>query len=138
MKKSNIIFLVVIVVTIVMLVTTMENVGSYEAFSSEKTMAGQKVHVVGFYNKEKGVEYNPEVDPNSFRFYLADTLGMEKQVKCYKEVPQDFEKSERVVVIGQLRDDDIFHAEELLLKCPSKYVDENGVLREMPKENGGN
>ncbi len=74
MKKSSILFLLVIVVTILMLLTLMDNVGTYEAFESTKTQAGYKVHVVGFYNKEKGVNYQPEVDPNSFRFFMSDTL----------------------------------------------------------------
>ena len=138
MKKSSILFLLVIVVTILMLLTLMDNVGTYEAFESTKTQAGYKVHVVGFYNKEKGVNYQPEVDPNSFRFFMSDTLGVEMEVKCYKEVPQDFEKSERVVIIGQLKEPKLFHAEDILLKCPSKYVDENGVEQQMPGANGGN
>jgi cytochrome c-type biogenesis protein CcmE len=34
--------------------------------------------------------------------------------------PQDFEKSEKVVVIGSMKNDE-FIASSLLLKCPSKY-----------------
>jgi cytochrome c-type biogenesis protein CcmE len=45
---------------------------------------------------------------------------MEKKV-IYKSVkPQDFEKSEKVVVIGSMLNDE-FVASSLLLKCPSKY-----------------
>ena len=137
MKKSSILFLAVILVTLVMLLTLMENVGTYEAFTSTKTQAGQKVHVVGFYDKQTGVEYNPEIDPNSFKFFMTDTLGTKMQVKCYQEVPQDFNKSERVVVIGQLKEPNLFHADEILLKCPSKYIDENGIQRDMPGGKSG-
>jgi cytochrome c-type biogenesis protein CcmE len=38
-------------------------------------------------------------------------------------MPQDFLKSEKVVVIGSY-DGDHFQASKILLKCPSKYQEE--------------
>jgi cytochrome c-type biogenesis protein CcmE len=37
--------------------------------------------------------------------------------------PQDFEKSEKVVIIGSMKNGQ-FEAKSLLLKCPSKYNDQ--------------
>ena len=31
----------------------------------------------------------------------------------------------------------MFHADEILLKCPSKYIDENGIQRDMPGAKSG-
>lgn len=138
MKKSNIILLVVIGITLVMLMTFYKDAGSYETFTSKKTISGQKVHVVGFYDKEAGITYKPEEDPNYFSFYLTDTLGTRMNVFHFKGVPQDFDKSERVVVIGKMANDTSFFAEDLLLKCPSKYIDEQGIERNMPGYDGAN
>jgi cytochrome c-type biogenesis protein CcmE len=42
--------------------------------------------------------------------------------------PQDFEMSEQIVVTGSL-EDDTFQASEILMKCPSKYKDEEIAVR---------
>jgi cytochrome c-type biogenesis protein CcmE len=35
--------------------------------------------------------------------------------------PQDFERSEQIVLTGQMRGKE-FHASKILMKCPSKYT----------------
>ena len=44
------------------------------------------------------------------------------------EKPQDFELSEQVVLTGQMKDD-AFVATDLLMKCPSKYKDEEVYIK---------
>jgi cytochrome c-type biogenesis protein CcmE len=51
---------------------------------------------------------------------MTDQKGAERMVTYKGAKPQDFEKSEQVVVIGKIVDDK-FEASSLLLKCPSKY-----------------
>lgn len=46
-----------------------------------------------------------------------------------KAKPQDFERSEQVVLTGKM-DGDEFVATEILMKCPSKYKDEEIYLKE--------
>jgi cytochrome c-type biogenesis protein CcmE len=75
---------------------------------------------VGRLSKDKPMEYNPQENPNEFRFYLRDNEGREAQVILEKSKPQDFEKSEQIVVIGKM-DGETFHASDVLMKCPSKY-----------------
>ena len=53
---------------------------------------------------------------------MIDNKGIEKKVVLYKSVPQDFQKSEQIVLIGKMKGDE-FHANEILMKCPSKYND---------------
>lgn len=73
--------------------------------------------------------YNPEEDPNYFSFYLEDQNGEERQVVLTQAKPQDFEMSEQVVVTGKWSGEQ-FVASEVLLKCPSKYKDEEIYLKE--------
>ena len=42
--------------------------------------------------------------------------------------PQDFEKSEQIVVTGKMAGDE-FMASDVLLKCPSKYKDEEVYIK---------
>ena len=55
-------------------------------------------------------------------FSLIDNKGISKQVVLHKSKPQDFEKSEQIVLIGKM-DGTEFHANDILMKCPSKYND---------------
>ncbi|MNF07676.1 hypothetical protein D3C80_2079060 [compost metagenome] len=43
--------------------------------------------------------------------------------------PQDFEKSEQIVLTGGMVGDE-FHASKILMKCPSKYTDQEGEMKE--------
>ena len=72
--------------------------------------------------------YDPINTPNSFSFQMKDADGGSKKVIMKKAKPQDFERSETVVVTGRM-EGDIFIADEVLMKCPSKYKDEELQLR---------
>lgn len=123
MKKSNLIVLIIIVIAIGMIFSLADNVSTYEAFNSPKTLSGAEVHVVGYLNKEKPLVYNPETDPGYFSFIMQDTVGDEKRVVYMDGKPRDFEKSEKLVIVGELKDT-VFVANNILMKCPSKYVEE--------------
>lgn len=53
---------------------------------------------------------------------LVDTNRIAQRVIYFNPKPQDFDKSEQVVITGAMRND-IFVADKILLKCPSKYVE---------------
>jgi cytochrome c-type biogenesis protein CcmE len=42
--------------------------------------------------------------------------------------PQDFERSEQIVLTGSMNGD-TFEASDMLLKCPSKYKDQEIYIR---------
>jgi cytochrome c-type biogenesis protein CcmE len=44
------------------------------------------------------------------------------------EKPQDFERSEQIVLTGKMRGED-FVASDMLMKCPSKYKDEETFVK---------
>jgi len=44
------------------------------------------------------------------------------QIKYDKSKPSNFENADKIVAVGKyITSDDVFHADELLVKCPSKY-----------------
>ena len=66
--------------------------------------------------------YDPLTNPDEFVFYMYDINNEEHKVVLHKSKPQDFERSEQIVLIGQAQGD-AFHANEILMKCPSKYTE---------------
>ena len=66
---------------------------------------------------------NPSADKLSFSFIMIDQEQKEQLVYYNEPMPLDFLRSEQVVIIGGYQED-IFIAEKILLKCPSKYVDD--------------
>ena len=90
----------------------------------------KKVRVVGTLSKAKEMVYDPAIDPNYFSFFITDNDGIEKKVVLLDAKPQDFELSEQIVVTGKMdEENNEFIASELLMKCPSKYNDEEVQLR---------
>lgn len=123
MKKTNIILLFVTAIAIAVLISMSGEFSEYGNFSTAIS-APEKTHqIVGHLNTKKPVIYDPTIDPNSFTFFMKDANGKEMQVKCLRDKPQDFERSEQIVLSGKVQGD-IFVAENIQLKCPSKYQDE--------------
>ncbi|WMJ71703.1 cytochrome c maturation protein CcmE [Cytophagaceae bacterium ABcell3] len=134
MKKSHILAVVIIGIAISIIVSTSGNTSQYvdfgEAFALAESGSSAKVHVVGQLKKDsegniQGMKYRPEMDPNFFEFVLVDNKNRETIVQYGQPKPQDIERSEQVVIVGSARGD-IFVADKILLKCPSKY-EENEV-----------
>ncbi|BDD11239.1 hypothetical protein FUAX_36710 [Fulvitalea axinellae] len=132
MKKSHIFGIVIIAVSIVIIAVTMGDASSYVTFSKAKDIAAKSakdVHVVGKLTKNAtgqvtGIVESP--DKLSFRFSMKDEDGQVREVFYNKPLPQDFYRSEQVVVIGRFpkAESKQFQANEILLKCPSKYQEE--------------
>jgi cytochrome c-type biogenesis protein CcmE len=131
MKKTHIIGIAVIAIAIAIIITTAGDASSYVSFKEARELAQEgnttPVHVVGRLKKDAnnhiiGMQYDPLMDPNYFTFTLVDTNRLEQQVVYFKPKPQDFERSEQVVIIGKMQKNK-FVADKILLKCPSKYVE---------------
>ena len=131
MKKTHIIAIIVIAIAIGAIISTSGSSSAYLTFTEAQQMAkdgdNSKIHVVGTLLKDQnkniiGLEYHPEVDANYFAFMLKDTTNVEMKVVYGAPKPADFERSEKVVIIGNVQGD-IFKADKILLKCPSKYTE---------------
>ena len=120
MKKSHIIALLVIAAAVAAILSTVSESSTYATFTEASENEGKVFHVAGKLDKDHERIYNPQVNPNLFTFYMIDSKGMEKKVLLNSAPPQDFEKSEQIVVIGKMKGDDFF-ASSILMKCPSKY-----------------
>ena len=57
---------------------------------------------------------------------MRDGEGVVREVHYLNPKPANFEDAEQLVVEGQLQND-VFVAEHILVKCPSKYNDERGL-----------
>ena len=65
-----------------------------------------------------------DVEKNVFVFMLADEAGEQVEVIFDGAKPGNFEQATEVVCVGQFSQGK-FHAKELLVKCPSKYMEES-------------
>ena len=123
MKTSHIILLLFMAAAVAVLISMSGEFSEYASFQTAINAPDRNHQIVGHLNTAKPVEYHPEVDPNSFTFYMKDKDGKEVKVICLRDKPQDFERTEQIVLTGRMKGED-FVAENIQLKCPSKYQDE--------------
>lgn len=121
MKKLHIVGLVLVAISIVSIVLLSQDYTTYEAFSGAKQNEGKEVKVVGNLVLTKEITYDPKTDANFFSFYMKDKEGGEQKVIFKGAQPQDFRRSEQLVLTGKMKDN-VFYASNILMKCPSKYV----------------
>lgn len=129
MRKSAIIGLITIAICVGFLVSLNADTNSYSTFT-EAAKDPKEFHVMGYWEKEKGTYYDAQKDANHFAFYMKDQNGIVNKVVYNGTKPQDFERSEKLVLIGKMKDD-TFYASKILMKCPSKY---NNDLVEVKKD----
>ena len=120
MKTYHIILIVIIVIAIGVVISTFTDTSTYTNFKEAGRYPGKEYHIIGKLITEKPIVYDTKVNANQFSFFMRDDKGIEKQVIYAGSKPQDFEKSEQVVVMGKM-EGETFKASSLLLKCPSKY-----------------
>lgn len=129
MKKSAIIGLITIAICVCFLVSLNADTSNYSSFN-EAAKDSREFHVMGHWAKDKGTFYDAFKDPNHFTFYMKDEKGDVKKVIYSGTKPQDFERSEKLVLVGKMNND-TFYASKILMKCPSKY---NNDLVEINKD----
>lgn len=129
MKLSHIFGIIVIALAIGIIVSTAGDASSYVTFKQASELAqdgdDKMIHVVGKVRKDSqgrivDMLYNPQIDPNHFEFTLVDNENQAQKVVYNSPKPQDFDRSEQIVVIGAMQGDH-FQCNKILLKCPSKY-----------------
>ncbi|MBH14770.1 MAG: cytochrome C biogenesis protein [Cytophagia bacterium] len=130
MKNLFPIYLIFLSITIIIVISTFADASTYVSFSDAKSLysVGKKspIHVVGrlIKNEENQVIGIKKSDDNlSFSFEMIDEEGTIENVFYGEPMPPDFILSDQVVVIGSYNDKR-FIAKEILLKCPSKYTED--------------
>ena len=131
MKNSYAISIVFISIVIIIIITTFGDASTYVSFSEARSMYnignGSKIHVVGQLNKNENNEIQGLINGKnklSFSFDMIDENGKTESVFYGEPMPPDFLLSEQIVIIGSYNEER-FIANEILLKCPSKYTENN-------------
>lgn len=131
MKNTSAISIVFISIILIIIISTFGDASTYVTFSKAKDVyeSGSltKFHVVGKLNKDEDNNIQGLMksdDKMSFTFQMIDEDGMKEKVFYGEPMPPDFLLSEQVVVIGGY-ENNTFVADDILLKCPSKYTEEN-------------
>ena len=127
MKRVYILAGILVAVGIGIFITAADDMSTYGTFQ-EALDSGRKMKIAGQLSKDKEMYYEPTKDPNYFSFYIKDAEGQENKVVLLAEKPQDFELSEQIVVTGSMKGDE-FLASDMLMKCPSKYKDEEIFIK---------
>lgn len=79
-------------------------------------------HVVGVWEKSEDYGFNNQT--MQFSFHMRDEDDNVRRVIYPRPKPNNFEQATQLVVIGEMRNN-IFYANDMLMKCPSKYNDPN-------------
>lgn len=127
MKKTHIILLVLIAISIAVLLSFMGDITTYDTVSSAKEKPGKFVHLIAKM-EQNSLQYDPVKDPNYLTFTAVDSLGNSMKVVYRNTKPTDMEKSDRLVLKGRVEDDH-FECKDILLKCPSKYKDDMNAAK---------
>lgn len=125
MKNSSIIAIIAIAVGIAVLISASGDTTKWSDFKKAEE-SGEVIKLTGFLVKDKPVEYNPETNADLLKFWLKDESGEVRQVVLHAAKPQDFERSESIVLTGKAANG-VFEASDMLLKCPSKYKDQEDI-----------
>jgi cytochrome c-type biogenesis protein CcmE len=100
------------------------NSSTYSSFSDAAALNGEKTTVIGYLDLEESLDFNPRTV--QFAFTARDKKGNSSRVIYNQPKPQDFERSEEITMTGYATDS-AFIATDILMKCPSKYNEQNEV-----------
>lgn len=124
MKKTHIAIIIFIAIAIGAIMVTINDASTYVGFAQAEENMGTKYTVIGYLDKEAAMDY--DVRANRFTFTAIDKEGQKQKVFYNQPKPQDFERSEEITMKG-FATDSAFMAEEILMKCPSKYNEQNEI-----------
>lgn len=98
------------------------SIDTYVNFEQAETRASS--HVVGTWDDTQDWGFSRE--SMRFSFHMKDQDGNVRRVVYPRPKPNNFEQATQLVVIGEMRGD-VFHANDMLMKCPSKYNDASEI-----------
>ncbi len=124
MKKTEIILILLVAIIIGVIISLTYNASTYITFEDAEKNMGKQYTVIGELNKEKQIHFDPYL--NRLTFFAQDSLNNERKVFYYDSKPQDFERSEKITMTGYASDSG-FIAETILMKCPSKYNEQQHI-----------
>lgn len=127
MNKTGIVLIVLIAVVVGTFIATFTGASTSVSFDEAFANPGKEFKVSGILDKTQPVVYNPEEDTELTTFHMIDENNVVREVKLRKAKPTGLEQSEKVHLYGQVENGE-FYANEMLMKCPSKYDENNHLL----------
>ncbi len=137
MKKMNIVFLVLIAVVSAILISVYVGTVPSTTFGGAKENTGEDVRITGVLDKTMPIEYDPLANANLTKFHVVDSTGHSEKVFLHYEKgkPDGLEFSEKITLLGKFEEDGAFHANDIQMKCPSKYNDQKHSLETADVQN---
>jgi cytochrome c-type biogenesis protein CcmE len=123
MKTIHIVIIIALVVAIGVILSLIYDADTYSDFDTAWKHPSRSFQIIGVLDTSMPIEYSPRVNTDMFSFYMRDKNERLEKVWFKGSKPQDFELSEKVVLTGK-SEDSVFVANSMLLKCPSKYNNE--------------
>ena len=117
--KTIIAVVLLVVATVVGVTSFRKTVTPYISFAEAKRSSG----LVQVNGELADKHYVMETETQFLEFRLKDEQGDVMPVRYHGIIPGNFDQATMIVAIGQYEGDH-FAAEELLVKCPSKYQTE--------------
>jgi cytochrome c-type biogenesis protein CcmE len=104
-------------------VTSIQSTGAYymtvaEVNSKAQELAGRKIRVSGAVSQDSA---QWDAAKLLLTFALTDKTGEVMTVSFHGSRPSNFARATEAIVEGQLQPNGVFRADNLLLKCPSRY-----------------
>jgi cytochrome c-type biogenesis protein CcmE len=124
MKNNQIAIIIAIAVLIGYTLVKLGNSATYSSFADATNKQGEITTVIGYLNLDAAMDFDPKTV--TLRFMAKDKKGNESLVVYNQPKPQDFERSEEITMTGYATDS-AFVATDILMKCPSKYNEQNEV-----------
>lgn len=134
MKKTQIIGIIFIAVILGALTTSLSSSGKMANFSEAFANEDREYRVSGFLVDSEPIEYDPMTNASLTRFTMRDQDGETRRVHLLKSMPQGFEQSESLVLTGSAKGQ-VFEAKDMLMKCPSKYNEDQHMMTESSASN---
>ena len=121
MNYKKIIIIIVIVSLIVIAFLSMDGMLTpYVSFQSAIS-SGKSVQIIGKLSKSDTMEYFE----GYYIFSMNDDDGTKLRVIHRGTQPLNFQHADQVVALGSYNSEEkIFEADNILVKCPSKYVED--------------
>ena len=127
MKRTHIVLLLLVAglmgTFVASITSTSRSVGFAVAFADPIT----EYKVSGTLVTDMPIEYNPQHNTSLTKFHMKDRKGVVHEVWLEKAKPTGLERSESIDLYGQANGTH-FRATEMLMKCPSKYNEQNHLV----------
>lgn len=127
MKATHIIILLVIAGGVMALFSMMGSFTQYNDIKTAKHKTGKYVQMIAELDTNT-VQWDPIHKPGYLEFDVKDSTGR-AHVIYHDSKPTDMEKSKKIVLKGRMQADGSFDCKDMLLKCPSKYKDEQSNIQ---------